>query len=1260
MSIDRGNREIFELLLKHGAVLDYDEKIIGEKIIEKIKSNSKPELVGRYIEYAGIKNITLKGDRKMMEHILLNTYIAKAKNIFENNQLNFDTSDTESVKLCFENEIENNCSYINSEIVISNGIFLAGRLKIDPNELYKMIQNKIKYIGDEEIAKLSITAENRDFLRYLIDKNQTDEVLHLNVISELLKNKNTEMLDFYAQKIIDLRSAWGTQLLYKLIEFKKNDEFIKYYKSGAGENDTKRNINELLLNAIENNLETIVKYLVDQGADLKACRYAEAALSNGNIKLSEYLVSKGAEIKELFEPLNVSIRDGNTELFEYLLPIINEKDINHVHRWSDAVDMAIVRGNITALKKLIARGARLKPVLNSEGDYTISGGFSELKVIGRHKDDIKENTSYLNFAIDENYREAAVVLAEYDPEINKPGTKGRCALELAIEKKYTDVALAILKRPDLDMSSAGIKSSFSKALTTGNTDVIKAMIEKGYNYCPDFSPEALKKLSKNGCGASQAIMYSMIKKSISTDEIIIKHSKIGISINEMLINSLKLNNEEFAKYLLKNDINVNYKDYDGRTPMVCAAEKDLRSIVRMLLEKGADPNSKDPYQRPLIVVAAFANNFELLKLFIDHGADVNASTPFGMTALYASILMKNTEILKYLIERKFDLSNTLIKAVKEFNYEAVKFLLDNGANPNVCDSKGINAVKIAAEMYQYEIEEMLVKKGADPNFESKAKELSDLFGMIKYGRFQMMLQKLSSEEVESKIISILNSLHDINIKNEDGDTLLITALNNYEMKKVALELIKKGADLNLCGANGMTPLMLLLDKGYEIDDAWLDNIKNVNSTNAEGKNALFYCRNVKIDAIEKLIKKGADVNLKDNSGNTPLIYVIESNHGFDCALKLIKSGADVKAKNSDGMNALMFAVKIDRSSIYLKDQEYVELIKKLSNNGVYINERDCEGNTALHHALNRNNPLAVKTLLALGADIKIKNLKHETPLLICVSWGWNTESSIMLINAGANIDIGDQGFYDAGTLSQLYYCRDQKIIDILIDKNIKYIKDFNENLIKAFENYDTEKYISTIVKIAKSKKINTEKLWDLFLKKFKIDDPDLVLSIIHSGSNELIRFLKSKDFKFNVKNRSAVDIADYAIRAENYEVISFLLDENKNLDDGKYREILDLPFNSGNKDAIKYLIKNIRPLEKKYYDNALKRFKMDDDTEGVEMVLNNDTYNNFKFEKFDENITQMNEIKKVVTNSLLKTSPAGVVFTIIEKLTMRKISKQKK
>lgn len=134
---------------------------------------------------------------------------------------------------------------------------------------------------------------------------------------------------------------------------------------------------------------------------------------------------------------------------------------------------------------------------------------------------------------------------------------------------------------------------------------------------------------------------------------------------------------------------------------------------------------------------------------------------------------------------------------------------------------------------------------------------------------------------------------DVNAKNNDGETALITAskLNDYKTVK---RLIDAGADVNAKNNDGETALIAATKIG---DDKADDNCDH-----NYGHYTITCLKVIEIidvsDIIKALIAAGADVNIKNNDGTTALIEALSTDSLFseDIAKLLIDAGADVNIK----------------------------------------------------------------------------------------------------------------------------------------------------------------------------------------------------------------------------------------------------------------------------------------------------------------------------------------------------------------------------
>jgi ankyrin repeat protein len=140
---------------------------------------------------------------------------------------------------------------------------------------------------------------------------------------------------------------------------------------------------------------------------------------------------------------------------------------------------------------------------------------------------------------------------------------------------------------------------------------------------------------------------------------------------------------------------------------------------------------------------------------------------------------------------------------------------------------------------------------------------------------------------------------------------------------------------------------------------------------------LFF-HDLSIEEAEELIKNGADVNIKNSYGDTPL-YLKKS---FKFVKLLIENGADVNARNIDDMTPLFFTMHPDIAQL-------------LITHGADINAKDSAGLTRLHDDFNEeiiknksslydmHSTRASDMMIFLienGAEINVRTIYGDTPL----------------------------------------------------------------------------------------------------------------------------------------------------------------------------------------------------------------------------------------------------------------------------------------
>jgi ankyrin repeat protein len=156
----------------------------------------------------------------------------------------------------------------------------------------------------------------------------------------------------------------------------------------------------------------------------------------------------------------------------------------------------------------------------------------------------------------------------------------------------------------------------------------------------------------------------------------------------------------------------------------------------------------------------------------------------------------------------------------------------------------------------------------------------------------------------------------------------------------------------------------------------------------------------KEDWIKRALERGANVNARDSTGATALIWASRDGD-VELVRSLLARGADTTAGTEVGMTPLMFAANGD----------HLEVAEILLRAGAPINQRLPVAGTVLHVASGRCKPEMVQLFIDHGADLDARDNRGRTPLMRCVSAIGNPPATAAaLIAAGARLDaIDDRG-----------------------------------------------------------------------------------------------------------------------------------------------------------------------------------------------------------------------------------------------------------
>ena len=194
------------------------------------------------------------------------------------------------------------------------------------------------------------------------------------------------------------------------------------------------------------------------------------------------------------------------------------------------------------------------------------------------------------------------------------------------------------------------------------------------------------------------------------------------------------------------------------------------------------------------------------------------------------------------------------------------------------------------------------------------------------------------------------------------------------------------------------------------------------------------CKNPNVDTIRSLLVHGADPGLVCEGGKTALHVLAEiprhiSHDTFLAVFRLLHDlGADANAKDEIGDTPLHVFAKPSFASVPVRGDAYAIFFEILISHGANMNAQNNAGDTPLHVLVCQpvyymrewtEIKATMQLLLQHGADINTRNMAGKTPLNTLVtesSNGWNGKKITQLLlqyGADANIqnNAGDTPFH---------------------------------------------------------------------------------------------------------------------------------------------------------------------------------------------------------------------------------------------------------
>lgn len=455
-----------------------------------------------------------------------------------------------------------------------------------------------------------------------------------------------------------------------------------------------------------------------------------------------------------------------------------------------------------------------------------------------------------------------------------------------------------------------------------------------------------------------------------------------------LHNACSFGHLEVIKVLLKHGADVNVKDNWSFTPLMEAATKGKTEACLLLLQHNACPLATNndgktaidladshnvrlvltgEYRKEELLEACRSGTKEILVSLLTplnvncHASDGRRSTPLHLSAGYNRI-----PAVEYLLSKgadvhakdkgglgksgfAIDLGHVFIfvcylvplhNSCSYGHLEVSKMLIEHGSDVNSCDLWQYTPLHEAVIKKRHEVCSILLAHGADPFFRNchgkaavdicEDKQFQEKI-LKEYRGYQLMSYIGDAPEV-SKVKKMINAEMIAFSCPLTGDTLLHRLMScsvpcSKRQKQVLELLIRKNADLGVKNFEQKTPLHVAVESGL-------------------------------YESIEIMLKNGAPVDDVDKFGHTPEEYANETLAALFTRHRLTTSGT------------------LEKTILEAARAGELDMVKAIIEKYPHlVNYRDIDGrqSTPLHFAAGYNRVAVVEYLISKGADVHAKD-----------------------------------------------------------------------------------------------------------------------------------------------------------------------------------------------------------------------------------------------------------------------------------------------
>lgn len=684
--------------------------------------------------------------------------------------------------------------------------------------------------------------------------------------------------------------------------------------------------NEALQQAVQEGDVETVSDLISQGADPnsltdKGDRIIELALQYNQLEIVSLLLDHDALlIRESFlkgnlltwYPKSWIFSDG--KIIDQLMSPNKKNSLGSEDIQELFLCVALNGGNIEILKKLRLAGAHI-----DEGavDYPRMVDYP---------------TGALALASLAGHLQIVEELLKLGASVNM-NRNGYTPLLAAIRGNHPEIVRKLIEAgADINIKNEADETPLMMAALGGATEIVGILLENGAQ---------VNMKNKHGY---MPIHQAVKSKNLDTVRTLLSYgADVNARDSETLFIAIYQHQLEMVRLLLERGVNVNVFNHDyGYTPLTAPGIDNQPDVVRELIRYNVDVNRPDKRGKfPLLHFLHSDKSGRCAKLLLENGARADIRDDDGITALMLASSLASMDVFEDIINQNVD-----INAIAKDRYSALMW---------------------AVEAEDKEKIRLLLKKGADIDYCTKSMKMTALTVAI-----ERKMPDIAKELLKYKL--------NLNTRDFYGRTPLMLAIDN-KLGDVAQILIEKGVDIHSVSSKKETALSLASFRGLdEIVHQLLERGALVNHQDREGNTPLIKAvMSGYQKVVEKLLEYGADVNIRNKENETALAKAIlfeRDPDGKDIISLLSARGADVNVFDDHGFTPFLYLLQNN-------DVDFVKEFFDLFLEKARVNDRDPDGKTALMIAVKRGYNDFIFPLLKQGADIYLKDKQGHTVLDLC-------------------------------------------------------------------------------------------------------------------------------------------------------------------------------------------------------------------------------------------------------------------------------------